>query len=94
MGLHAHLRRLYEETALWRQLLQRFAVPADVKCEAYFSRYEHHYLFFRELDNGDLGVMCILHERMDVPVRLVEDLAALSEKPSLPRRRCPASVKG
>ena len=79
-GLHAHLTRLCESRALWRQLPQKLAVPTDVKREAYFSRYEHHYLFFRELDNGDLGVMSILHERMDVPVRLAEDLAALSEK--------------
>lgn len=79
-GLHAHLKRLCEERAHWRQLPQKLAVPADVKREAYFSRYEHHYLFFRELDNGDLGVMSILHERMDLPVRLKEDLAALIEK--------------
>jgi len=37
-------------------------------------------VFFRELDTGDLGVMSILHERMDLPVRLKEDLVALSEK--------------
>ena len=79
-GLHAHLTRLCESRDLWRQLPQKLAVPTDVKREAYFSRYEHHCLFFRELDNGDLGVMSILHERMDVPVRLAEDLAALSEK--------------
>ncbi|WFU04177.1 type II toxin-antitoxin system RelE/ParE family toxin [Rhizobium sp. CB3171] len=79
-GLHTHLQRLCEEKAIWRKLPQRLAVPADVKREAYFSRYEHHYVFFRELDNGDLGVMSILHERMDVPVRLAEDLAALAEK--------------
>ena len=79
-GLHIHLQRLCEDKAIWRKLPQRLAVPADIKREAYFSRYEHHYIFFRELDNGDLGVMSILHERTDVPVRLAEDLAAISEK--------------
>jgi len=79
-GLHDHLLRLCAEKAMWRRLPQRLAVPADVKREAYFSRYEHHYAFFRKLDSGDLGVMSILHERMDVPVRLAEDLAALSQK--------------
>lgn len=79
-GLHAHLQRLCDDRAIWRKLPQKLAVPADVKREAYFSRYEHHYVFFRELDNGDLGVMSILHERMDVPVRLKEDLAALTAK--------------
>ena len=35
---------------------------------------------FRELGNGDLGIMSILHERMDLAVRLKEDLAALDAK--------------
>lgn len=79
-GLHAHLQRLCDNRLIWRRLPQRLAVPADVKRLAYFSRYEHHYVFFRELGNGDLGVMSILHERMDMAVRLKEDLAALHAK--------------
>lgn len=81
-GLHAHLQRLCDNRVIWRRLPQKMAVPADVKRAAYFSRYEHHYVFFRELANGDLGVMCILHERMDLAVRLKEDLAALHAKGS------------
>lgn len=80
-GLHAHLKFLCDNRAIWRQLPRFLAVPTDVKREAFFSRYEHHYVFFRELDNGDLGVMSIQHERMDLPVRLEEDLAALFSKP-------------
>ncbi|MCA1441250.1 type II toxin-antitoxin system RelE/ParE family toxin [Ensifer sp. IC4062] len=79
-GLHLHLQRLCDNRMIWRKLPQKLAVPADVKREAYFSRYEHHYVFFRELDNGDLGVMSILYEKMDLPVRLMDDLAALNEK--------------
>ncbi|ENN85340.1 hypothetical protein RHSP_53488 [Rhizobium freirei PRF 81] len=79
-GLHAHLQLLTKDRHLWRRLPQRLAVPADVKREAYFSRYEHHYVFFRILNNGDLGVMSILHERMDMAVRLKEDLVALEGK--------------
>lgn len=79
-GLHAHLQRLTENRFIWRKLPQRLAIPADVKHEAFFSRYEHHYLFFRVLNNGDLGVMSILHERMDLPVRLKEDLVALETR--------------
>ncbi|MBY3154738.1 type II toxin-antitoxin system RelE/ParE family toxin [Rhizobium laguerreae] len=82
LGLHVYLQRLCEDRLIWRQLPQRLAVPADIRRRAYFSRYEHHYLFFRGLENGDLGVMSILHERMDLPVRLKEDLAALSNKES------------
>jgi len=79
-SLHAHLRRLCDNRMIWRRLPQNLAVPPDVKRAAYFSRYEHHYVFFRELDNGDLGVMSILHEKMNLPVRLMDDLVALDEK--------------
>ena len=85
-GLHRHLQRLCDDRALWRRLPQRLAVPVDIKREAYFSRYERHYVFFRVLDNGDLGVMSILHDRMDLPVRLMEDLVALDGKSGNPEK--------
>jgi plasmid stabilization system protein ParE len=39
----------------------------------YFIRRQHHYIFFRELSSGSLGVINILHENMDIPARLKED---------------------
>jgi len=39
----------------------------------FFIRYQHHYLFFRELSGGTLGVISVLHENMDIPARLRED---------------------
>jgi len=43
----------------------------------YCARYRHHYLFFRRLSGGDIGVLSILHERMDLPARLVEDMEGM-----------------
>ncbi len=83
-GLHAHLERLCDNRLLWRRLPERLAAPPDIRREAYFSHYERHYIFFRELDNGDLGIMSILHERMDLPVRLKQDLAALMSRQEKP----------
>lgn len=40
---------------------------------AWFIRYRHHYIFFRQLPSGYLGVISILHESMDIPRRLKED---------------------
>ena len=40
----------------------------------FFVRYEHHHVFFRELDGGVLGVISVLHESMDIPSRLREDV--------------------
>lgn len=80
-GLHAHLQTLSETPALWRKLPGRLAVPADLKLDAYFSRYERHYVFFRQLSGDRIGVLSLLHDRMDVPVRLAEDLQALHDRP-------------
>ncbi|MBW9073043.1 type II toxin-antitoxin system RelE/ParE family toxin [Agrobacterium deltaense] len=85
-GLHVHLQRLCDNDLLWQRLPQRLAVPGDITLEAYFSRYRHHYVFFRKLDNGDPGLMSILHERMDMAVRLREDLAALDARGSIQTR--------
>ncbi|MEZ5534707.1 MAG: type II toxin-antitoxin system RelE/ParE family toxin [Thiolinea sp.] len=41
----------------------------------YYVRYEHHYLYFHDLSDGELGVICILGERMDTPNRLRESLS-------------------
>jgi toxin ParE1/3/4 len=79
-GLHAYLQKLSENKALWRKLPGDLAVPADLKTHAFFTRYERHYLFFRELRSGKIGVMAILHDRMDIPVRLLEDLVGIADK--------------
>jgi len=79
-GLHAHLQKLSETRSLWRRLPRGLVMPADLKAEAFFSRYQRHYLFFRELPSGKIGIMAILHDRMDVPVRLHEDLTNISDR--------------
>lgn len=40
----------------------------------YFLRYEKHFVFFRELSTGHIGIISILHERMNLPERLLEVL--------------------
>ncbi|MBB3612546.1 type II toxin-antitoxin system RelE/ParE family toxin [Rhizobium sp. BK602] len=80
-GLHAHLQKLSETRALWRRLPGTLIIPADLRLEAYFSRYERHYVFFRILPSGKIGIMSLLHDRMDLPVRLAEDLSSLASRP-------------
>lgn len=41
--------------------------------DVFFIRYEHHFVFFRELSGNKLGVISILHENMDIPLRLKQD---------------------
>lgn len=79
-GLHAHLQKLSEKRGLWRRLPAGLVVPADLKVEVHCSHYERHYVFFRELSDGKLGIMAILHDRMNLPVRLIDDLAKLVDR--------------
>jgi len=41
----------------------------------WFLRHRHHFVFFRELSGGIIGVISILHENMDLPARLKADAA-------------------
>jgi len=79
-GLHYHLQLLSEKKKLWRSLPSNLAVPSDLNIEVYFSKYEYHYLFFRQLSVGKIGIMAILHESSDLPVRLCDDLRKLGQQ--------------
>ena len=39
-------------------------IPAAFGVEGYFFRYERHFVYWRRLPNGDIGIVTILHERM------------------------------
>jgi plasmid stabilization system protein ParE len=78
--LHRHLQTLSEAPVLWRKLPGNLAIPADLKLDAYFSHYGRHYVFFRKLSDERIGVIGILHDRRDVPVRLAEDLRTLDAR--------------
>jgi plasmid stabilization system protein ParE len=39
----------------------------------YFVKYERHFIFFRELSQRRLGVISILHDNMNIPIRLKID---------------------
>lgn len=39
-------------------------IPADFGIEGYYFRYERHFIYWRTLANGDIGIVTILHERM------------------------------
>jgi toxin ParE1/3/4 len=76
-GLHAHLQQLADRTLPWRPLPRRFAVPPDLDLEIFFSHYQRHYIFFRVLSSEEIGIMTILHDAMQIPVRLREDLGRI-----------------
>ncbi|MEI8039508.1 MAG: type II toxin-antitoxin system RelE/ParE family toxin [Verrucomicrobiota bacterium] len=66
-GLIDHIHSLEYRRDRWR--------PVSDEClrGVWFVRHERHYVFFRELSCGAVGVITVLHESMDLPSRLKED---------------------
>jgi toxin ParE1/3/4 len=48
-------------------------VPAEFGVEGYCFRYERHFVYWRRLSDGDIGIVTILHERMHQIDRFGED---------------------
>lgn len=48
-------------------------VPAEFGVEGFVFRYERHFVYWRKLGNGDIGIVTILHERMHQIDRFRED---------------------
>jgi toxin ParE1/3/4 len=45
-------------------------VPAEFGVEGYFFRYGRHFVCWRRLSNGDIGIVTVLHERTRQMARL------------------------
>jgi toxin ParE1/3/4 len=48
-------------------------VPAEFGVEGYVFRYERHFVYWRRLANGDIGIVTVLHERMHQMDRFRDD---------------------
>jgi plasmid stabilization system protein ParE len=48
-------------------------VPAEFGVDGYVFRHERHFVYWRRLANGDIGIVTILHERMHQIDRFRED---------------------
>jgi len=55
-----------------RRVISR-PVPAVFGVEGFFFRYEQHFVYWRRLPNGDIGIVTILHQRMHQIDRFRED---------------------
>lgn len=71
-----YVRGIVDAANTVQQTRFRWRPVGDAKLPGvFFFRHEHHYVFFRELSDGALGIITILHENMDIPARLKEDAA-------------------
>lgn len=67
-GIYKAIDKAAKNKYLWRKVEHK-----EIK-GIFFTRYEYHYIFFRELSKGRLGVVSVLHSQMDIPNRLKEDI--------------------
>lgn len=65
-GLVDAINALNANRSLWRPIADKTLAGL------WFVRHEHHYIFFRELSGGVVGVITVLHENMDLPARIKE----------------------
>ncbi|MYH29154.1 MAG: type II toxin-antitoxin system RelE/ParE family toxin [Acidobacteria bacterium] len=48
-------------------------VPAAFGVDGYVFRYEKHFVYWKTLSDGDIGIVTVLHERMHQMDRFRED---------------------
>lgn len=67
-GLFARFADIAARRVAWRD------VPREFDVEGFYTHYEHHYIYWRILSDGAVGIVTILHERMHQIERFREDM--------------------
>lgn len=48
-------------------------VPAEFEVDGYVFRYKRHFVYWKTLEDGMIGIVTVLHERMHQLGRILED---------------------
>ena len=51
-------------------------ILAEFGVEGFYFRHEQHFVYWRRLSDGDIGIVTILHERMHQSDRFRDDLGS------------------
>lgn len=65
--LFACFEAIVARRVVWRR------IPAEFGIDGYYIRHAHHYVYWRLLSDGDVGIVTILHERMHQIDRFRDD---------------------
>ena len=68
-GLFARFDAIAARAFVWR------AIPAEFGVNGYACRYEHHFIYWKILVDGAVGIVTVLHEGMHQFARIEEDFA-------------------
>jgi toxin ParE1/3/4 len=72
-GLFATFEKIADKQITWRN------IPADFEVHGYFCRYQKHFIYFKELSSGEIGIVSVLHERMHQIDRFQNDFGNLGD---------------
>lgn len=48
-------------------------IPAEFGVDGFYFRYEKHFVYWKRLGGGDIGIVTVLHERMHQTGRFHDD---------------------
>ena len=68
-GMFARFEAIAARSFPWR------AIPAEFGVSGFMCRYELHYIYWKILAGGTVGIVTILHERMHQIERFRDDLS-------------------
>jgi plasmid stabilization system protein ParE len=66
-GAFALFEDIAERRVTWRR------IPAEFAVDGCFARYRSHFVFWKLRSEGQVAIVAILHQRMDLARRLQED---------------------
>ena len=75
-GLFNTFQKVTDKALLWHP------IPAEFGVSGYFTTYKRHYIYWKELSTGQVGIVTVLHERMHQLDRFQEDTALDSRLPT------------
>ncbi len=67
-GLFERFQAIADRNILWR------SIPAEFGVEGYVCRYEKHFIYWKLLEDGVVGIVTVLHERMHQIERFRQDV--------------------
>jgi len=62
---------LFDDVAERRITWQR--IPGEFGVDGFFARYQSHFVFWKRRSDGQIAIVAVLHQRMDLARRLRED---------------------
>jgi toxin ParE1/3/4 len=68
-GLFARFDAIAARAFPWRP------IPAEFGVSGFVCRYERHFIYWKVLADGAVGIVTVLHERMHQIDRLIDDLS-------------------